>query len=56
MSKKTPKEALKALVEKLDEIEPHINSAFMMAYTIRGGQYDGPTYEQEMKDAREALK
>ncbi len=56
MSKKTPKEALKALVEKLDECQPHINGAFMMAFTIRGGNYDGPTYEQELKDAREALE
>jgi len=49
------KEALKALVEKLDECEPHISNAFMLAWDIRGSTYSGPTYEQELKDAREAL-
>lgn len=56
MSKKTPEEALKALVEKLDECAPHVNNVFFMAFENRGGKYTGPTYEVELREAREALK
>lgn len=48
------REALKKLVAKLDECEPHISNAFMHQF-IRGGAYTGPTYEAELKAARQAL-
>lgn len=46
---------LEALIAKLDECNPHITSAFQMAFNVRGGSYDGPNYGEELKEAREAL-
>ena len=48
-------DALKDLVEKLDECKPHIDNAFFMTHELRGGKYDGPTYEKELKAANDLV-
>ena len=47
--------ALKDLVEKLNECKPHIDTAFFMTHELRGGKYDGPTYEKELKAANDLV-
>lgn len=49
-------QAARALVAKLDECRPHIDGAFQMAYTVRGGKYRGPNYAKELEDLRGAIK
>ena len=44
---------LRNLVVALDLCKPHIDNAFMMTYEVRGGLYDGPTYQHELAAARE---
>ena len=43
------------LVAKLDECRRHIDGAFQMAYSVRGGKYNGPNYAKELEDLRKAL-
>ena len=47
--------ALDALVKKLDLVLPACDNAFVFM-AIHGMPYDGPTIEQELKDAKEALR
>lgn len=44
------------LVAKLDECRRHIDGAFQMAYSVRGGKYNGPNYAKELEDLRQSLK
>jgi hypothetical protein len=48
--------ALRALIDRLDLVheDERYKSVWMM-YMIHGGRYDGPTYEQELRDAKRAL-
>ena len=46
--------ALRALVDKLETLQPAIDNAFLLA-TIHGVSYTGPTYVEEVKEARAAL-
>ncbi len=41
------------LIGALDRCKEEIQNAFMMTYNVRGGVYDGPTYEHELAAARE---
>ena len=45
-------EVLRNLVNKLDECQSHIDGAFQMAFSVRGHEYKGPNYGEEMKAAR----
>ena len=58
MSQKTvttpEREALRALVEKLDECLPHMSRAFAFAQ-VHGQGYSGPTFGKELEAARKAL-
>ena len=47
--------ALQALVSKLDLISTEIKKLTMLAW-IHGNRYTGPTYEKELKHAKEVLK
>jgi hypothetical protein len=46
---------VKALVDKLDECRPHINRAFVMWQSIRGGSYTGPDFADELAAAKALL-
>jgi hypothetical protein len=48
------REAAQVLVDKLDEVAPHISgqTAYMLAHGIK---YDGPNYGEELKSLRQAL-
>jgi hypothetical protein len=48
-------DAARWLVKQLDECEPHITSAFHMAFTARGGVYSGPQYGKALDVLRAAL-
>lgn len=48
-------QALKNLVDKLEECQPYIDDTFILGY-VHGGRYDGPTYGEELKAAKEILK
>lgn len=53
---KTPLEALKALVTKLKEIEIH--PSYLSIWSLadsHGLKYDGPTWEEELKQAKVIL-
>ena len=51
------KDALKNLVDKLDLIEKNDEYQGVWGlYHVHGGNYKGPTYEQEIKKARALLK
>lgn len=51
------REALQALVNKLDEISKHSSfvGVFQNAW-IHGQVYNGPTWEPELKNARKTLE
>ena len=46
----------KALVDALDACEPHISSAFFMAWTRMGDAYKGPRYDKELAAFRARLE
>lgn len=48
-------EAARTLVDKLDECEPHISSAFFMAFERMGSKYDGPQYGEQLTALKGAL-
>lgn len=48
-------DAARWLVKQLDECQPHITSAFYMAYNVRGGSYTGPQYGKALDALRAAL-
>lgn len=49
------KTAAQALITKLEECKPYVDSAFVMAYHVRGGTYDGPSYHDELVALTDAL-
>ena len=51
----TLEEALRNLIDKLDAVEPTLQGWAVLAH-IHGQRYDGPTYENELRCARELLK
>lgn len=48
-------QALKNLVDKLEECQPHIDYAFIATHSDED-PYDGPTYGEELEAAKEILK
>ena len=52
---RTPDVEAQALVDALDRCEPGITGAFAFQQ-LHGGSYDGPTYGEELKALRAALR
>ena len=48
-------EALDYLVQRLDDMEKPVNDALLIAQ-IHGHPYSGPTWEKELKIAKQVLK
>lgn len=46
-------DAIRNFVNKLDECKPHIDGAFQMAFQVRGREYKGPNYGEELKALRQ---
>ncbi len=46
---------LEGLADKCDAVADATLGVFVL-HQVYGGKYDGPTYEQELKDARAALE
>lgn len=49
------KEALEALVIKVEAMMPHLNSIRKIAH-VHGFPYDGPTLEKELAQSKQLLK
>jgi len=49
------REALSALVDKLDECKPYVDGAFTFQQ-LHGGRYTGPNYGDELLAARAAIR